>query len=204
MNRVIIGTVIRHLLTVVATLLAAKGISIDAGTVTSITDLIVGLVLGSGVMVQSYVEKSKPVDVLIDNPIITEPESTKQALKGFFLSERSLNNLKGVNKDLAKVMKIAIVNSPYDFVITEGVRSAERQAEMLRTKKSRVRHSKHQDGFAVDIMAYDENGKGTWEHTYYEAINTHIQEIANLEGVTITWGGTWTTLVDAVHFQIEV
>ena len=51
-------------------------------------------------------------------------------------------------------------------------------------------------------MAYDENGKGTWEHIYYEAINRHIQEIANLEGVTITWGGTWQ-MVDAVHFQIE-
>ena len=201
MNKAIIGTVIRHLLTVAATLLAAKGISIDAGTVTSITDLIVGLVLGGGVMVQSYVEKSNSDKVLKENPII-EPESTKLAPKGFFLSERSLNNLKGVNKDLAKVMKIAIVNSPYDFVITEGVRSAERQAEMLRTKKSKVRHSKHQDGLAVDIMAYDENGKGTWEHTYYEAINGHIQEIASLEGVTITWGGTWQ-MVDEVHFQIE-
>ena len=201
MNKVIITSIIRHVLTVVATLLATKGISIDEGTVTSITDLIVGLMLGGSVMAQSYMEKSKSDKVLKENPII-EPESTKSAPKGFFLSERSLNNLKGVNKDLAKVMEIAIVNSPYDFVITEGVRSAERQEEMLRTKKSRVRHSKHQDGFAVDIMAYDENGKGTWEHTYYEAINGHIQEIANLEGVTITWGGTWQ-MVDAVHFQIE-
>ena len=202
MNEVIIKSIIRHVLTVVATLLAAKGISVDEATVTSITDLIAGLVLGGSVMVQSYLEKSKSDKVLKENPIIVEPESTKSAPKGFFLSERSLNNLKGVNKDLVKVMKIAIVNSPYDFVITEGVRSTERQAEMLRTKKSRVRHSKHQDGFAVDIMVYDENGKGTWEHTYYEAVNSHIQEIANLEGVTITWGGAWQ-MVDAVHFQIE-
>ena len=202
MNKVIVGSVIRHILTVVATLLAAKGISIDAGTVTSITDLIVGLMLGGGVMVQSYVEKSKPKDVLIENPII-EPEPVVLH-KGFFLSDRSLKAMKGLHKDLVQLIKVGIVNSPYDFVITEGLRSAERQAEMLRTKKSKVRHSKHQDGFAVDIMAYDENGKGTWEHTYYEAINSHIQEVANLEGIVITWGGTWTTLVDAVHFQIEI
>lgn len=202
MNKLIVSSVIRHILTVVATLLAAKGISIDAGTVTSITDLIVGLMLGGSVMVQSYVEKSKGDKVLKENPII-EPESTKLAPKGFFLSERSMNNLKGVNKDLVKVIQTAIINSPYDFVVTEGIRSAAKQAEMLRTKKSQVRHSKHQDGLAIDIMAYDENGKGTWDMRYYEAIAAHIQEVARLEGTTITWGGSWTTLKDGVHFQIE-
>ena len=203
MNKSIIQSIIRHSVGMLGVWIATKyGFNLDEGTVNSVSELVIGLVLSGGAVIAGSVDKTKPKDVLIDNPII-EPESTKLAPKGFFLSERSMNNLKGVNKDLVKVIQTAIVNSPYDFVVTEGIRSAAKQAEMLRTKKSQVRHSKHQDGLAVDIMAYDENGKGTWEHTYYEAINRHIQEIANLEGVTITWGGAWTTLVDSVHFQIE-
>ena len=204
MNKSIIQSIIRHSVGMLGVWIATKyGFNLDEGTVNSVSELVIGLVLSGGAVIAGSVDKTKPKDVLIDNPII-EPESTKLAPKGFFLSERSMNNLKGVNKDLVKVIQTAIVNSPYDFVVTEGIRSAAKQAEMLRTKKSQVRHSKHQDGLAVDIMAYDENGKGTWEHTYYEAINRHIQEIANLEGVTITWGGSWTTLKDGVHFQIEV
>ena len=161
MNKVIIKSIIRHVLTVVATLLAAKGISIDAGTITSITDLIVGLVLGGGVMVQSAVEKSKGDKVLKENPIV-EPEPVVEVKhKGFFLSDRSLKAMKGIHKDLVQLIKVGIVNSPYDFVITEGLRSAERQTELLKANKSWTKHSKHQDGLAFDIMCYDENGKPT-------------------------------------------
>ena len=203
-NKAIIQSVVRHIIGMAGVWIMAKyGVDIDTDTINSASELVVGLVLAGGAVVAGSIDKTKPKDVLIDNPII-EPESTKLAPKGFFLSERSMNNLKGVNKDLVKVIQTAIVNSPYDFVVTEGIRSAAKQAEMLRTKKSQVRHSKHQDGLAVDIMAYDENGKGTWEHKYYNAIAAHILEVARLEGVDITWGGSWQTLIDAVHFQIEV
>ena len=204
MNTAIMQSIIRHSVGMLGVWIATKyGFNIDEGTVNSVSELVIGLVLSGGAVIAGSVDKSKPKDVLIDNPIIVEPESTKLAPKGFFLSERSMNNLKGVNKDLVKVIQTAIVNSPYDFVVTEGIRSAAKQAEMLRTKKSQVRHSKHQDGLAVDIMAYDENGKGTWDMRYYEAIAAHIQEVARLEGADITWGGSWTTLKDGVHFQIE-
>lgn len=210
MKNIFISSIVRHILTIVATLLAAKGVSIDAGTISSVSDLILGLVLGGGVMINSYVEKNaKPVDAVVnpfslkDNPIVAEPESTKEAPKGFHLSERSEKALKGVDADLVKVIRIAVVDSPYDFVITEGLRSAERQEEMRRTKKSQVKHSKHQDGLAVDIMCYDENGNGTWEHKYYNAVAAHIKKIAEVNEVEIEWGGDWQRFVDAVHFQVN-
>ncbi len=201
MNKLVVGSVIRHILTVVATLLVSKGISIDGATLDMLAQLITGVLLGTGVIAQSYISKAKPVDVLVQDPI--DVESTKSAPKGFHLSNRSLNNLKGVDKDLVRVMKIAIVDSPYDWVITEGLRSAERQREMLRTKKSRVKRSKHQDGLACDIMCYDEHGKGTWDLKYYKAVADHIKEVAMNEGLEITWGGDWTDLVDGVHFEIK-
>ena len=37
---------------------------------------------------------------------------------------------------------------------------------------------------------------------YYEAVATHLKEVARLEGTNITWGGEWKQK-DAVHFQIE-
>jgi peptidoglycan L-alanyl-D-glutamate endopeptidase CwlK len=210
MKNIFISSIVRHILTVVATLLAAKGFDIGAETIDSVTNLVLGLLVGGGVMINSYVEKkTKPVDVvanpfsLKDNPIV-DVESTKEAPKGFFLSERSEKALKGVDADLVKLIRIAIVDSPYDFVVTEGLRSAERQEEMRRTKKSRVKRSKHQDGLAVDIMCYDENGNGTWEHKYYNAVAAHIKKIAEVNEIAeIEWGGDWQRFVDAVHFQIN-
>ena len=193
MNRLVVGTVVRHILTVVATLLAAKGISIDEGTISNISDLIMGLVLGGGVMVQSYVEKTK------GDKAIIEPEVQH---KGFFLSDRSLKAMKGIHKDLIQLIKVGIVNSPYDFVITEGLRGAERQAELLKANKSWTKRSKHQDGLAFDFMAYDENGNGTWNLKYYEAITDHLKEVAKLEGINIECGIDWKQ-VDAVHVQIK-
>ena len=209
MKNIFISSIVRHILTVVATLLAAKGFDVGAETVDSATNLILGLLVGGGVIANSFMEKkAKPVEVvanpfvLEDNPIVVV-ESTKEAPKGFYLSERSEKALKGVDVDLVKVIRTAIVDSPYDFVITEGLRSAERQEEMRRTKKSQVKHSKHQDGLAVDIMCYDENGNGTWEHKYYNAVAAHIKKIAEVNEVEIEWGGDWQRFVDAVHFQVN-
>ena len=54
------------------------------------------------------------------------------------LSTRSLNTMVGVNPDLVKVIKEAITNSPFDFMITQGVRTAKYQNELYqqgRTKR---------------------------------------------------------------------
>ena len=46
------------------------------------------------------------------------------------LSKRSLDTMVGVNPDLVKVIKEAIVNSPFDFMITQGVRTAKYQNQL--------------------------------------------------------------------------
>ena len=45
----------------------------------------------------------------------------------FNYSKQSLQKLEGVHPDLVKVMKLAITNSPYDFKITQGVRTGAEQ-----------------------------------------------------------------------------
>ncbi len=46
------------------------------------------------------------------------------------LSDRSKRNLVGVHPDMVAVVKRAIEISPADFMVIEGVRTPERQAEL--------------------------------------------------------------------------
>ncbi len=63
-------------------------------------------------------------------------------------------------------------------------------------------HSYHLKGKAVDIAIIVENHI-TWSYSFYEKVAKHILKIADRKHLKITWGGTWNTLVDACHFQLE-
>ena len=54
----------------------------------------------------------------------------------FKLGQKSLSNLKGVHPDLIKVVKRAIELTKCDFTVTEGLRTKERQAQLLKEKKT--------------------------------------------------------------------
>lgn len=131
----------------------------------------------------------------------------------FVFSQRSLNNLQGVHPKLVAVMTKVLEYSEYDFVVTEGVRSYERQVQLKNEGKSKTLksyHLKHDDGYghAVDVAALvpGANGKSTvsWDLKYYTKINEAVQRAAKELGVKITWGGSWKTFVDSPHFQIEI
>lgn len=117
-------------------------------------------------------------------------------------SKRSLDNLKGVDERLVKLMKEVLSISPYDFGITEGLRTIEKQKEYVRTGKSQTMNSYHLKGKAVDIVVYKDR-EVTWKLDYYKEIADIVKEIAKEKGLKITWGGDWKTLVDGPHFQLE-
>ena len=117
-------------------------------------------------------------------------------------SKRSLDNLKGVDERLVKLMEEVLSISPYDFGITEGLRTIEKQKEYVRTGKSQTMNSYHLKGKAVDIVVY-KDGEVTWDLKYYKEIADIVKETAAEKGLKITWGGDWKTLVDGPHFQIE-
>jgi peptidoglycan L-alanyl-D-glutamate endopeptidase CwlK len=120
----------------------------------------------------------------------------------FKFSSRSKEKLKGVDEKLVDVIEISLMESPYDFGITEGLRTIEKQKEYVRTGKSQTMNSYHLNGRAVDIVVY-KDGKVTWDLKYYKEIADIVKEIAAEKGLKITWGGDWKTLVDGPHFQIE-
>jgi peptidoglycan LD-endopeptidase CwlK len=120
----------------------------------------------------------------------------------FRFGTRSNNNLKGVKPELVKLMKESIVNSPYDFMITCGLRTKEQQKVLVATGKSRTMKSKHLTGDAVDIAVLF-NGEVSWELKYYKEVATHVKKMAKTLGIPVTWGGDWSGFIDGPHFQLE-
>lgn len=122
-------------------------------------------------------------------------------MSNFKFSQRSENNLKGVNADLVKIVRRALQLSPVDFGITEGLRTVERQRQLVATGKSQTMNSRHITGHAVDVFAYPTSA-GSWEWKYYEQIATAFKQAAKELDIPVEWGGDWKTLKDGPHFQL--
>ena len=117
-------------------------------------------------------------------------------------SEKSNTKLEGVDERLIRVATLALQLSPVDFGITEGVRTLERQKELVKAGASRTLRSKHLEGKAVDVVAYV-NGKVAWDWPLYEKIAKAFKQAAAELDINIKWGGDWATFKDGPHFQIE-
>lgn len=118
------------------------------------------------------------------------------------LNKRSEQRLVGVNDKLVAVVRRAVELTKVDFQVTCGRRSVAQQRELVAMGKSRTMKSYHIVGKAVDLVAMI--GKdSSWDLKHYAQINKAMQAAAKELGVTITWGGTWTSLVDGPHWQIE-
>lgn len=122
-------------------------------------------------------------------------------MSNFKFSQRSENNLKDVNADLVKIVRRALQLSPVDFGITEGLRTVERQRQLVAAGKSQTMNSRHISGHAVDVFAYP-TASGSWEWKYYEQIATAFKQAAKELNIPVEWGGDWKTLKDGPHFQL--
>lgn len=116
--------------------------------------------------------------------------------------QKSLERLSTVHPDLQRVFKEAITDSPYDFSITEGVRSLERQKELVAAKKSTTMNSRHLTGKAVDIAVFVD-GKITWDLKYYKTVTDHIKVVAKLNDVPIVCGIDWKSFIDGPHIELD-
>lgn len=119
----------------------------------------------------------------------------------FILGTRSTDNLNGVHPDLVRVVKRALELSEVDFTVIEGLRTKERQAELLKQGFTKTMNSRHIIGQAVDIvpLPVDWNNKAR-----FGLVAAAMKAAAAELGVKITWGGDWKSFVDLPHYQIEV
>jgi len=107
-----------------------------------------------------------------------------------------------VHEDLQKVMHKAIEAPPYDFSITDGLRTLERQKELVAAGKSKTMNSRHLTGKAVDVCVLID-GKASWEFHKYEELAQHILGVAETLGVSLEWGGLFPGFKDGPHFQLS-
>lgn len=119
----------------------------------------------------------------------------------FKFSKRSLQRLEGVHPHLRSVMMHAITISPVDFAITEGLRTIERQRELVVAGASKTLNSRHLTGHAVDIAAFI-GRELRWDWPLYERIAEYVKQAAKTVEVPIEWGGDWKRFRDGPHFQL--
>ena len=120
----------------------------------------------------------------------------------FTLSPRSYKRLEGVHPDLVRVVERAIAITEVDFVVLEGLRTKERQAQLLKAGASRTMNSRHITGHAVDLGAWV-NKEVRWDWPLYSKIAAAMKQAATEQNVAIIWGGDWRTFKDGPHFELD-
>ena len=118
------------------------------------------------------------------------------------LSARSLKALTGVHPDLVRVVKHAIEETPIDFVVIEGLRTAKRQQELVAAGASQTMNSRHLTGHAVDLAAWV--GEIRWDMGLYYQIAATVQKVSRYTGVPIRWGGCWLRLDTATKTPAQL
>jgi len=113
----------------------------------------------------------------------------------FSLSQRSKDRLRGVHPKLVAVVERAIQITEVDFVVTEGLRTPKRQAELVAAGASKTMRSRHLTGHAVDLAALV--GKDVrWDWSLYLKIAEAMRAASIELGTPIRWGGSWKELAD--------
>lgn len=127
------------------------------------------------------------------------------------LDARSITRLQGVHPDLVAIAKRAAEITVQPFIITEGLRTLERQKKLVAAGASTTLRSRHLTGHAFDVAAFiDMDGTGDytsgdnirWDWPLYKTISIIIKDAAKELGLPIEWGGDWRTFKDGPHFQL--
>lgn len=124
------------------------------------------------------------------------------------LLPRDRQRLQGVHPDLVRVVEEARKHLP--FVVTEGLRTRERQTELVRIGASQTMASRHLTGHAVDLAYWLDDGDGApeageirWDWPLYAKLGAMVKEVARDLGIPVVWGGDWTTFRDGPHFELD-
>lgn len=119
----------------------------------------------------------------------------------FRLSNKSIERLTGVHPDLVLVVRRAIEITEVDFTVLEGLRTKDRQRELLNAGATTTMNSRHLTGHAVDLGAWV-SGSVRWDWPLYYKIADAMKQAAKELNIPIEWGGDWRTFKDGPHWQL--
>lgn len=109
--------------------------------------------------------------------------------------------LVGVNEKLVSIVKKAQEITTQPFIVTEGLRSLERQKSLFDKGLSKTMKSKHLVGRAVDLAPLVD-GRVSWDWPAFYPMAKAMKDAATALGITIIWGGDWKTFKDGPHFEL--
>jgi hypothetical protein len=123
--------------------------------------------------------------------------------------KRSQERLRGVDSSLVNVLNEAI--KLMDLTILEGVRSKERQRELVASGASKTMKSKHISGEAVDVTPYPvdmESVFGLHRHYYMAGL---LRGIGHMMKIKLRSGADWDSdgeitdqkFNDLVHIELK-
>ena len=134
----------------------------------------------------------------------------------FKFSKKSLKKLEGLHPNLQNFFMELIKISPYDFSITQGIRTTAEQNKLYqqgRTTPGKIvtncdgykLKSSHQTksdglGHAGDIAVLV-NNKITWSERYYKEVAMAARIL--MQKYNIEWGGDWKNFKDLPHFEYK-
>lgn len=119
----------------------------------------------------------------------------------FVLGAKSKEKLQGVDIRLVRLVEQAIKETTVDFTVLEGLRTPERQQQLVNDGFSQTLKSKHLTGHAVDLVAIV-NGKVSWDKEHYPEIARAMKKAALEQKVKIRWGGDFKSFFDGPHFEL--
>jgi len=109
------------------------------------------------------------------------------------ISARCELRLAGVHPDLVRVVRRAAEGGAL-FRVVEGLRSQERQRDLVASGASQTMASRHLTGHAVDLAPVVD-GAVSWDWKHFYPLADAIADAARKEGVPLIWGGAWGRLV---------
>jgi peptidoglycan L-alanyl-D-glutamate endopeptidase CwlK len=119
----------------------------------------------------------------------------------FVLGAKSKEKLQDVDIRLVRLVEQAIKETTIDFTVLEGLRTPERQQQLVNDGFSQTMKSKHLTGHAVDLVAIV-GGKVSWEKQHYPEIAKAMKKAAADQNVKIRWGGDFKSFFDGPHFEL--
>lgn len=117
------------------------------------------------------------------------------------LAERDIKRLEGVDCRLVKVVLVAAEIYPLPITIAEGLRTLERQKQLLKEGRTKTLESKHLKGLAVDVYPLTADRKKI-DSMGYDRLAKAMKKAAQFVGVEIAWGGDWKTFIDKPHYEL--
>lgn len=122
------------------------------------------------------------------------------------LLPRDRERLRGVHPDLVRVVERARCST--SFIVLEGLRSRERQAQLVAAGRSKTMNSRHLTGHAVDLAPWADDGDGVvengelkWTRDAMAPVVLVMRQAAASLGIAMVHGHDWGW--DSPHHELD-